>query len=337
MHAGMLNSQQQPAAPTCRYLAWLQEGLAVEEAYLQRSAIYCRAKCYLQACADARAAVAALIRQQQAAAESDAGQQAAERRGRLATAYLRLGEACLAEPGHADRACREAAKAFMKGMDVDPESEELQEGLKEAGQELSKETLEQLAVEVYNEGSGVAGGLKNPAALGFADAPQPGQRVFRVELQLAFPQAKAGDFSSRGRELLRVGLAAAAGAEVRRVTIERVLPPGPKRQHLAVEAHVQVGTELLRGSDLLKAVQDEERLAEAIGGQQLVDLLGPPDLQLCSSELVDITPACAMLAADRAEQNVVDAEGVEVAAEDDRRLAVVSAWVGLMPWCWRCC
>lgn len=50
----------------------------------------------------------------------------------------------------------------------------------------------QIAVEVYNEGVlGGGRGLSNPAALGFADAPRPGERVFRVEVRLCFPQVRA--------------------------------------------------------------------------------------------------------------------------------------------------
>lgn len=47
----------------------------------------------------------------------------------------------------------------------------------------------QIALEVYNEGM-LGGGPCNPAALGFFVQPKQGERIFRLELFLTFPQAR---------------------------------------------------------------------------------------------------------------------------------------------------
>lgn len=106
-------------------------------AYIERSAVHADAKCYLQARADARAAIALLLAEQRAAAAEDkqggvGGKEqpagsgtsssgrsgAAERRSQLALAYERLGHAFMAEPDHPDRDCRGAAKAYLRSMDT---------------------------------------------------------------------------------------------------------------------------------------------------------------------------------------------------------------------------
>lgn len=288
-----------------------------------RSAIFRMAKCFLQAAADARAAVSALSRAAAAAAESHDGGVARARAAALAEAYLCLGRAALAEPGHPDRSPREAAKAFMLGSDADPDGglPELTEGLREASEELTKEALEELASEVYREGA-AAGGLRHPGALGFADAPAPGQRLFRAELRLAFPQTKGvAALTARARELLRAGLAAAAGVDARRVAIERVLPPSPVHPYLGIEVHAQVGSDLVAGGALVKAVAASgDALAVALGGDELLALLGPPDAAACSAELVDVTPHGPP--EDVATAAAVNEEhGGSVAPEAERRLA----------------
>eukprot|EP00887_Chlorella_sp_A99_P005264 scaffold1.g5264.t1 len=310
-----------------RYLGWLKEGLPPEEAYIERSAMYCQAKAYLQARADARAAVAALAEQRPPAAApggsapSAAAEAEAAWRRRLAAAYARLGHACLAEQGHTDRDTREAAKAFLKAGDCDPGSQEAKDGLREAEEELSKEALEAVTAEAYQEGA-AGGALADPGGLGFAASPAPGARAFVARLRIAFPAAAAADAGARARELLRAGLAAAAGVATAAVALDRVLPPARGRPYLGVEAVVQVGGELLKGSDLVRAVGDPERIQAALGGAPLVELLGPPDPALCSAELEDTTPACAQSAADRAAAAVANEEGGAVAPEEERRLAL---------------
>ena len=154
------------------------------------------AKCYLQARADASEALAALAaaqRQQQrqrAAADGPqaggggggAPQQAAAadsqlqkqqqsaaggggaapltpHRALMALAYERLGVACLAEKGHADRDCRAAAKAFLRAVEL---GENVQEYLQEASEELSLEEMNEVGGWVVG-GAVVQDYLQRPA------------------------------------------------------------------------------------------------------------------------------------------------------------------------------
>lgn len=152
-------------------------------AYIERSAVHSDAKCYLQARADARAAIALLLAEQRVAAAagqqggvcskeqpacsgtSSGGSSAAERRSQLALAYERLGHACMAEPDHPDRDCRGAAKAYLRSMETladrgsgpsafssgmsssssDSELEEaVRQGLEEASKDLTVRQLDEV-------------------------------------------------------------------------------------------------------------------------------------------------------------------------------------------------
>lgn len=132
-----------PLPLPCRYLRWLQEGIPPAQAYIERSAVHHEARCYLQARADARAAIALLLAEQrqqgadgQQQQQQQAGQQtgtssangssgasgnagsSADCRSQLALAYQRLAQAFIAEPDHPDRDCRCAAKAFLRAMEA---------------------------------------------------------------------------------------------------------------------------------------------------------------------------------------------------------------------------
>lgn len=145
--------------------------------------MHASAKCYLQARADAQAAVAALsaaLRGAQAAEQERAQSEAAAAdepssgkasssssaaglRFQLALAYRRLGDACLAEKDHPDRSSRLAAKAFMRAAELlgpgsggrggkrskEEEAAEraaaaVQDGLQEASEELTVEELSEV-------------------------------------------------------------------------------------------------------------------------------------------------------------------------------------------------
>ena len=207
-------------------------------------------------------------------------------------------------------------------------------------------------MELYNEGSGSSRTSSSKDGAADAAAAVPGQRIFRVALCLAFPTAKAADCSSRARELLRRGVAAAAGVDPLKVSIERVLAPTAARRHLAVLMHVQVGADLLKASSLAKAVDggsasssqpqqqrgeeqalegassvagQQQAIAALLGGEPLAAMLGQPDPRQCSAEIEDITPACAGASeAERAQQEAVHRGEAEVTPEEDRRLAAVS-------------
>ena len=209
---------------------------------------------------------------------------------------------------------------------------------------LSACLLLQVQLELYNEGSGSSRTSSGTDGAAAASA-LPGQRIFQVALRLGFPTARAADCTSRARELLRRGLAAAAGVDPLKVSIERVLAPTAARQHLAVLMHVQVGADLLKASSLAKAVnggsisssqpeqqppegsaesKQQQELAVLLGGAPLAAVLGQPDPRQCSAEIEDITPARAG-AAERAQQEAVQIGDAEVTPEQDRRLAAVSA------------
>lgn len=134
-------SQIKGSMPRRSYMIWLKNGMPISEAYTLRAAIHHLAKCYLQvtlflqtcsqywarrcftssilscrrahspslikrlcdaqAKADAQAAIHVLSGEPC----GDAGEM------NLAVAYLRLGDACLAEKDHADRDCMAALEA----------------------------------------------------------------------------------------------------------------------------------------------------------------------------------------------------------------------------------
>ena len=149
----------------CRYLQWLREGLTPGEAYSERAALHAAAKCYLQARADALAAVATLRRdappaQQLQQAAGALLQLEQEHQQQLARAYQRLGQAYLAERRHEDRDCFQAARAFMQaaaeldragagGSTGDAAATilagEVQEGLQEASEQLTMVEIDQVS------------------------------------------------------------------------------------------------------------------------------------------------------------------------------------------------
>lgn len=213
-------------------------------------------------------------------------------------------------------------------------------------------------MELYHEGP-ADGSEAHPASAG-GGRLVPGQRLFRLAVRLAFPSATAAACSSRARELLRGGLAAAAGVDPRRVTIERIAAPSAARGQpwLEVQLHVAVGGELLKASDLAKALaaaqaaatppaaeqlqaeaaasgaaptaaagSSAEQMAALLGGEALVAALGLPDPAACAWEIEDVTPACA-----RGSQ----AEGArgELPPEQDRRLAHVRSPCCGRGWGW---
>ena len=240
----------------------------------------------------------------------------------------------------------------------------------------------QIQLEIYHEGTPEGSGPgAHPAALGAAGRLARGQRAFRVRLRLAFPGAKAADCSSRARELLRSGVAVAAGVDVSGVSIDRIAAPNAARgqPHLAVHLGVLVGPDLLKAAGLARAITgrssggsggtagggasgstaqqvagseplavDEaaaeaqaaaaagaaaevlaappspEQLSELLGGEPLMAALGLPDPAQCAAEIEDVTPACAVSEAERAQQAAVDRGEEGVQPQQDRRLAHVS-------------
>ncbi len=317
--------QKGPGPYFASLLRWLTQGIDPGEAYVVRSAVHRRARCYLQARADADAAVTQLkIKVQNiAVAPRDKGPEAPptapaaitlatedQVTALLAVAYQRLGEACLAERDHPDRDAAAAFKALTRATQHDPLSQEMRDLLQEATEELTKEQVERAALEVHNEssGGGVSGGGVGVGAL------RPGERRFRVEALLVFPSGRPAQLLSGVREAIRGALAAGAGVDAAAVSLEGVRPARPPAiPAMEVVAHVAVGPHLLQGNALAKALTsgDAAAVAAAVGGDEVCSALGPPDAALCRAEVVDVTP-----------RGVESGETVEEDPEGRRALAI---------------
>lgn len=146
----------------------------------------------------------------------------------------------------------------------------------------------QIRFEIYHEGGADGTGarssrLQPPAALQRAAA---GQRVFQAAIALGFPAARAGDCNYKARELLRASMAAAAGVDELAVTLERVLAPTAARPHLLVRLQVTVGPELLKASDLVKAVNGGGLRPEAEPEGCAGGLPGSPVISSTGSESI---------------------------------------------------
>jgi hypothetical protein len=50
--------------------------------------------------------------------------------------------------------------------------------------------LPQVLTEVYRDSAADGRQLRNPLAVGILETPQPGERIFKVEVTLQFPQVK---------------------------------------------------------------------------------------------------------------------------------------------------
>lgn len=77
-------------------------------------------------------------------------------------------------------------------------------------------------------------------------------------------------------------------------------------------------------ADAQAAAPTPEQLAQLLGGEPLVAALGLPDPARCAAQIEDVTPACAVSEAERAQQAAVDRGETGMGAAQDRRLAHVS-------------
>lgn len=276
------------------YRTWLKEGLTPARGYLLRAQINCRAKSYLQARADALASVSYFAKDLQAESSDEPRGNAAVLH-EIALAYMCLGEAHMAEKDHPDRDPLGAFKAFSKGTEFDHEHQQLRDMLHHASEELTTEQLDRAAWEVYNEGL-LPGGVPLPQGVKLRGMRnkgrlRPGERVFRLECSLAFPEAIPSKLATGVRQALRQALATAAGVDAPDVTIEGVRPPrGPDRRFLQVLLHVGIGPAAVEGAKLAKALLDPARLP-GILGLDVIAALGEPDAAQTQAEVTDITPA----------------------------------------------
>ncbi|KAK9824173.1 hypothetical protein WJX72_008288 [[Myrmecia] bisecta] len=271
-----------------KYLAWLKQPMSAWEAYCERSAMYCQAKCYLQARADAQRAVAILEDQHKSAT---AGELRDVVRPQLAYAHLRLGRAFCAEHGHEDQNYREAVKAFTKGQDLEPDNAQLREALQETGHHLSSTQLNQVMEEVYSEAAAAGGAMCPPLALGVLEAPLRGESIYKVDLRLQFPQASMRGLTAKARNVLRS--AVANHAQLPLLKAEQPLQAqsacaAQSGGGIAVELAIHVGGDGAKGRWLVGQLQGD--LHPVIGGAALEAHLVAVHATSCSAVLVDITP-----------------------------------------------
>jgi tetratricopeptide (TPR) repeat protein len=333
-------------------LRWKTQGVDSAEAYAVRAVIYQNAKCFLQARNDAEEAIQLLLRKLGQSSFIDGGvvvdcespsegkMKKINRKAMFSTkeevlaglgaGYSRLGDAYLAEPKHPDRDPIGAFKSFTKAIDYDPFSQDLRDKLQQATEELTKEQVEKAAFEIYNQPQEdfSFGGHVSTFGAHISSIPQsvgelrPGERIFRVEATLAFPQATPGKLNSKIREKIRKALATqietsvptskihqslsdvkstitsgttttASTSGISAVTFEGVFPARPPtRPALEISIHILVGPRLLHGNTLVKILQSKDlgKIQAAIGGDDVVAALGAPNAELCRAELVDVTP-----------------------------------------------
>lgn len=107
--------QPKPGIYYERYFSWLhRDPMTVVEAYVLRSEIYCRARCYLQAAADAQDAISLILERYNLGQDNNEMQYTREQE--LSAAYARLAIAHLAEKNHADQCAKSAYKALSKAL-----------------------------------------------------------------------------------------------------------------------------------------------------------------------------------------------------------------------------
>jgi tetratricopeptide (TPR) repeat protein len=227
-------------------LRWRTQGVDPAEAYAVRAAVHHNAKCFLQARKDAQQAIklffvklngqkdgasisdpvdnsetkATITKDNNSKAKKIMFSNKDEVLAALAAAYSRLGDAYLAEPNHPDRDPISAFKSYTRATDYDLISQELRNKLQHATEELSKEQVEKAALEIYNQPEELIGGGSSSFGSGIDSVIsgshssvgelRPGERIFRVEAVLAFPQATPGKLNSKIREAIRKALATVA-------------------------------------------------------------------------------------------------------------------------------
>ena len=271
-----------------RTLSYLKRPMTVGEALIERSAMYTKAKAYGQAADDARNAVAFFERARKNMNKSGESERAARLAVPTAEAYCRLAEAHIAEVDHPLRRWDEAAKAYTKAVDLDPSNGAYQTGLREAGEQLSSEAMQQVLREVYRNEHAT-----DPLIEGLTtDTQDRGHAVvLRVDGTVRFTNVPVKKFSAAARDALRTALAAAAGVNKLRATIERVRPPSPATQRkLCVSFAVVVADAAAAAGRVRDALHAD--VAAALGGDIMLRCLGcsAGDVELAEAEVVDVTP-----------------------------------------------
>ncbi|EIE23252.1 hypothetical protein COCSUDRAFT_63608 [Coccomyxa subellipsoidea C-169] len=251
--------------------------LALEHKGCPKPGPYYRwATCSLSGRVDAQAAVDALLEQHQQAGDSCKTQPEVD--AQVAKAYLRLGEAYVAEREHPDRDCRRALEAFIRGLEFDPRSERLRELRTETEGELTGQEIK-----------AVLGGLRKPEG-NASDGCTPA-RLFRVDIALRYPQATHRGFGARARKALRAAVARAAGLTAPAVAFDGVrrLVQKESAAGIVVRVCAETGRDILAAQFLVTALKENPQ--ELLGGEVLAKMLGQMDASALEAEIVDVTPA----------------------------------------------
>ncbi|KAK9835735.1 hypothetical protein WJX74_007021 [Apatococcus lobatus] len=241
------------------YGNWLKHKATPQEAYSERAAIFCSAKTYLQARADAQQAVFLWKEKLQAEIPPTLVTKQA-----LTQAYQRLGEGFLAEKGNPDAKYPQALKAFRQGLSLHADSAGLQQGIEAAGPLVSADQIEKIEQEVRAD----EGRASSAASLSGGSEPS-----MILDALLSFPEAKQTGLSGRPRELLKQGLAAAAQLPQHAVMLEGIQKrPGGRGMQMRISLTVSSPAS---ADAVIQSFQD--RAAAALDQPDLATALGPLD------------------------------------------------------------
>lgn len=164
------------------------------------------------------------------------------------------------------------------------------------------------------------------------------------DLLLASRLAKAagggGDVAQQAQQAQQeqqTGEAAPVPQPQQAASQQQQAPAGPATPPLAEAQYSTAAPRSTQQAGQAAAPQGEAQPAALLGGHELLSLLGQPDAALCSAEVEDVTPACAVSEAERAEQDAINRGDAEPGPGQDRRLAVVRRFRGLGCWASAAC
>eukprot|EP00958_Prasinococcus_capsulatus_P018088 scaffold2088_cov399-Prasinococcus_capsulatus_cf.AAC.56 len=261
---------------------WAKDAMPPADMYNQRSVSHCNCKCFQQAVLDANLAL--------------------RQRPNWAEAWARKGAAYTADEHSDFRNWKEAAKSYTRAVDLEPENELYQDGLRWAGGNLSHGEMGQVLNEVYN--GMMVGQGSSASAMSLLESSDGREATFRLEGMVTFPGARARSFSAKLREEFRSKLAEKAGVAKLRVTIDRVKQLRP--QGLDIHFAVTFASDKHEAERFLERLQPMENVRPNAEGEgcedaedivsiicempHLVDAMGEPSDDVLG-QIVEVTPA----------------------------------------------
>lgn len=295
------------------------EKLTPAEAYSQRSEIYRLSKAYLQARADAETAINYLgeilckdennIRISGNNNTLKEPYLELEMRTDLATAFIKLGKACMAEKDHPDKDPFAAFKAFTRAIEFDTGSQEVRDSVQQAAEELTKEGIEAAQAEIFQEGI-IPGWLwKNNdgtinAGKNYKKEPL---RVFRGKIDLFFPEGKIQALNTSARLKLRKIIADVCQVPLSVVYIDKVRPPNNQNSNLKASVCIEFGEDRdapAKISLLRRWMSGEQHETDDSCKLDFGSLsIGNLDSKSSTIDLVDITPR-SVTGNEREEQSI---------------------------------